>query len=321
LLYLPSRRIFSQFLTKEIKSAENIKDRSNRHNVLRVLGIIQTNLDYFQMNNNKGLFIFCGIDEFGEEILHVLEPQLQSNMFYYNCGSKFITDIFERYFDNYTGSIIFVDGEECIIYKFNGSEFEQTVRFDSRIGKKQKKGGQSAARFGRIADNERDKFVITVIEHINKLNKRTNWIFGSQDIIDDIFERKHQITVELCNGGYIQFDKDTILETDKWITYMKNTCQSDTECKRVIDLIEMGSMLLEFDQNCILENLDSYEYILVTPQSQLYETELPVKIIKLSSSSKYYSKLKDFVIIGIKYFNYMKNNDDHDAENDFDDFM
>jgi hypothetical protein len=52
------------------------------------------------------------------------------------------------------------------------------------------KEDKSSARFGRIADNIRDKYIITIIENINKLSQKSNWIFGSKNIIDDIYEKK-----------------------------------------------------------------------------------------------------------------------------------
>ena len=294
--------IFSQFVTKEIKSANNIRDRTNRHNVTRILEMISTNLEALHKNNKKGLFIFSGIADSGEEIFEVLEPSLQSKMFYYNCGNKFITDIFDSYYDEYNGSIIFASGDECIIYKFNAGVFEQHMRFDSRIGKKHSKGGQSALRFSRIADNEREKYIITLIELINKLSKQGNWIFGSQDIIDDIYQRKNQIVVNLNNGGFLNFDKTTINDTRRFIQYMKNEEVYDNLFAKTLELFETAPDLLEFNPQ-MLENIEQFEYVIISPEHPLYNAlNLHPKVIKLEQSSKFYGKLKQFVCLGKYYF-------------------
>ena len=314
--------IFSKFITKEIKSANNIQDRTNRHNVTRILEMISTNLETLHKNNKKGLFVFSGIDDSGEEIFEVLEPALQSKMFSYSCGSKFITDIFDSYYDEYNGSIIFASGDECIIYKFNGGTgaFEQYMRFDSRIGKKHSKGGQSALRFSRIADNEREKYVITLIELINKLSKHSNWIFGSQDIINDIFQRKNQIIVNLSNGGFLNFDKTTISDTRRFIQYMKNEEVYDDIFAKTLELFETAPDLLEFNP-LMLENIEQFEYVIISQEHPLYNTfDLHPKVIKLQQSSKFYGKLKQFVCIGKYYFDkqtikqveVVKNTDDDD---------
>jgi hypothetical protein len=325
LLHREVSRVFSPFITKELKTVNNIKNRKNRQNATRILTIISTHLDTIQKQNKKGLFIFVGISDEGKEIFEVLEPVLQSKMFYYNCAKKFVTDIFEPYYDEYNGSIIFASGDECIIYKFNGGtgKFEKFLRFDSRIGQKHKKGGQSSVRMGRIADGEREKYCIAIIEHVNKLGKDGNWIFGSQDIIDDIFQRKNQITSNLNNGGYISFDIDTISDTKRWVSYMKNDKSDDELFAKTLELFEVSPELLEFDPSK-LENLSQFQYVIITPKHPAYnELNLPDKIIKLPTNSKFYGKLSGFVGIG-KYY-YSDQSSDYqkleDQTNDNDDFM
>lgn len=293
---------------------------------MQILEKISTKLEVLHANNKRGFFVFSGISDSGEEIFEVLEPQLQSKMFYYSCGSKFITDIFDSYYDEYCGSIIFANGDECIFYRFDGSLgcFSQEIKFNSMIGKKQKKGGQSAVRFGRIADGERAAYVIKLVESINKLGKKGNWIFGSQDIIDDVFERKNQITVELQNGGYLEFNKDTICNTNRWIAYMKNESCYDDIFEKTLKLFDVAPELLEFDPE-ILRNVDMFEYIIITPDHPTYDdTNLPDTVIRLPTNSKFYGRLKNFVYFG-KYYYKPSNNTvsatHHDNNADNDDFM
>ncbi len=246
--------------------------------------MIESNIEKINLANTKGLFIFSGISEYDEEIFEVLEQQLVSKMFCYNCGAKFVTDIFDSYYDEYNGTIIFVNGEECIIYKFNGctGNFEIHNRFASRITNKHNKGGQSSVRFGRIADNIRDKYIITITEHINKLGKNGNWIFGSKDIINDVFDRKNEITVKLNDGGFLEFNKDTIKDTRKWVSYMKQEEFNDDIYQKTIEYFETCPDLLNFEMNMI-DEIEKYEYIIVAPSHPLYDQlENNDKIIKLS---------------------------------------
>ena len=259
-------------------------------------------MDNINNTNKKGLFIFVGIDEYEEEIFLMLEPNLISKIFYYNCGSKFTTDFMYQYFDDYNGTIIFVNGELCIIYKYVNGNFEIWNIFESRICSKHNKGGSSSARFGRIADNIRDKYIITIIENINKLSQKSNWIFGSKDIIDDIYEKKNNITVELNNGGFLEFDKKTITDTNKWIQYMKNDVLYDDLIEKTVSLIEKGSNLLNFELN-MTDMIENYEYIILCPNHPEYDNfENTEKIIKLQKASKFYGKIKDFICVGKFYY-------------------
>lgn len=287
--------------------------------------MIESNIEKINLMNTNGLFIFSGITDLEEDIFEIIEPQLTNKMFYYNCGAKFITDIFESYYDDYNGTVIFIDGKECFIYKFNNSigNFEIFNHFDSRITNKHNKGGQSSVRFGRIADNICDKYIITIIKNLNKLSKFNNWIFGSKDIIDDLFERKNEIIVKINNGSYLEFNKDTIKDVRKWISYMKQEEYYDDICKKILEYIDLNPDLLDFEIymiNCI----EKYEYIILTPQHPFYDKiENSDKIIKLSQKSKFYGKLSIYLCIGKYYYSQYNMNDNAiiTHNENIDDFM
>jgi len=233
--------------------------------------MIDIRMDYIIRNNDKGKFIFAGVADDGEEIFTVIEPKLKNTVFFYNCGSKFIIDRFEKYFDDYDGSMVFANGEECIIYIYdkNNGRFTKKTQFQSMIPNSHKKGGQSSVRFGRITDGIRTKYIITIIEHLNKLNLNNNWIFGSQDIISDVFSRKSEIVINITNGGFLNFTKDTINNTHQWISVLQNSPIDESKFQKAAQMIELADPHLEFDPNCT-ENLDSFEFIVITPSHHLY---------------------------------------------------
>ena len=286
--------------------ASNIKDRQNRHNVSRILSIIESHMNEIYQKNVKGLFIFCGIDISGKEHFILLGPHLNCRMFYYNCGCKFVTDIFDSYYDEYIGSIIFVDGCICLMYKFNNSigKFEIFRSFESAIPKKHKKGGQSSARFGRISDNIRYNFITAIIDNVNKLDNNGNWIFGSNDITNDMKLRKNEIGVNLNYGGFIDFDKKTIKNTSTLLQFIKKIDDMNYEVfDKIIKYFEMAPEMLDFGDN-IFVSPEKYEYIVVNPTHKLYieHEKLNDKIIKLTPSNKYFGKLQGIAYIGVFYF-------------------
>ena len=284
--------------------------------------MIESKVDIINKMNTKRLFIFSGIDEYGTEQFHLIEPHLANDMFYYNCGSKFVTDIFDKYYDNYNGSIIFVNGDECLIYKFDSSKgkFEVHKAFNSQLMGKTRQGGSSQGRYMRIVDNSRKSYISKLIENINQLNKIGNWIFGSKDITDDINERKNELRVNLGFGGYIEFDKTTILDTKRWIPHMKNATSNNAVLDQIVTCIETSPDLLNFG-NKILDNIELYEYIVVTQTYPKYKQfKQTDKVIKLLPSDKHYSKLKDFGCIGKYYYSGQQQQDQELSFNhDFDD--
>lgn len=291
--------------------------------------MISSRIDLLMQNNIKGRFIFAGISEYGEEIFTSLDPNLKSNLFYYNCGNKFITDRLDKYFCDYGGNIIFANGEECIIYGYSDDtgKFEKKIQFKSMIPKDHKKGGQSAKRFSGIHDCIYTKYIITIIENLNKLVGNNNWIFGSQDIINEVLNRKKEITINLSNGGYLNFNNDTISDTQKWISVLSNTSIDETKFQKISELIEIGDYTLEFDPSCT-NYLDQFEFILITPQHSLYsEINLPAKVIRLPENSKYYKNLYHYSCVGKYYFKEQaakiinQENRNNDDDNDNDNFM
>jgi peptide subunit release factor 1 (eRF1) len=67
-------------LVKEISAASNIKDRTNRQNVQRLLTILNKRLSNINLSlslslssiYNLGVFCFVGINEYGEEIIEFI---------------------------------------------------------------------------------------------------------------------------------------------------------------------------------------------------------------------------------------------------------
>lgn len=238
-------------------------------------------------------------------------------MFYYNCGSKFVVDGLNKYFEKYEGSITFVNGEECFVYKYNGMNgvFENYNSFNSVIPNKHKKGGQSSVRFGRIADNIRSQYISRIIEAINKLeNSDCNWIFGSRDILDDVIQSKSSIRIKMNFGDYIDFDKHTIQDTHKWIGYMQSNQKNDEKLKRVCELFSKSPELLNFGNDVLVEQ-DKYRYIYINKKVITLPPDLLTdnKYICFDETSKYYDKLHHFPCIGEYYCVEMHN--DNDDEN------
>lgn len=250
--------------------------------------------------NKKGLFIFCGIDEYDEMIFDVIEPLIVCNMFYYNCGNKFITEICEKYFQIYSGYIVFISGEQCLIYNYSGEKFILDSSFESMIPNKHKKGGQSSVRFGRIADNIRQKYIITIIEHLNPIAINQCWLFGSIDVIDVVMLSIKNKNIK--KGFFVDFDKSTINNTNYWLSFLEQNDTNDDKMEIIIDCMSKNPELITFDSD-----YDLCEIIIVNPLHVNFinlnlDQKKNDKIYKLSPKSRFFAQLKDFDIICKLYF-------------------
>jgi hypothetical protein len=159
------------------------------------------------------------------------------------------------------------------------------------------KGGQSSARFGRIADNIRNKYIITIVEKINKYlaDKSNNWIFGSNDIMDDVFSRNTEIRCKLNRGGHIEFDRKTIDNVQLWLQYLKQDNTNDNIMKDIVEYLDKG-ILITFDHTLY----DMCEYIITNGSIEINDPDN--KVYKLGPNSKFYGKLRDFNFIGKLYY-------------------
>ena len=242
------------------------------------------------MLNNKvtenGIIIYAGTNEYDTEIFRAFVPKIVLNQFYYNCGKVFIVDRFLNLFEEIKGYIIFANGDVCNIYKFE-SKFIKTKSINGNLIKRQKKGGQSAVRFSRLAEESRHEYVIHIIDYLNLLRDENCWIFGSNEIVKMILDRK-ELLVKLNYGGFLDFNNDTINDTKKWLSYLNKEEIDETKIKEIVLYLDTNIDILDFDEKNKLEMKYYFDY----------------DEIHKHKNSKYYEKIKLFNYIGVKYFIY-----------------
>ena len=242
------------------------------------------------MSNNKvndnGIILYAGINEYDIEIFKIFIPKICLNQFYYNCGKVFIVDRFIELFDDIKGHIIFLNGDICNIYKFE-SKFIKIKSINGNLIKRHKKGGQSAVRFSRLAEESRHEYIIHIIDYINSLCDNSCWVFGSDEITKMLLERK-ELLVKLNYGGFLDFNNDTINDTKKWLSYLNKEELDETNIKEIVFYLDTNVDMLDFDENNKLEMKYYFDY----------------EKIKQHENSKYYNRIRDFKYIGVKFFAY-----------------
>lgn len=253
--------------------------------------------------NTNGLFVFCGIIDTDEEVFEIIEPKIKCDIFYYNCSNKFTTDILDKYMKDYNGSIIFVNGNECFVYSYDG-QFKRIKQMNANLIKRHKKGGQSSLRFSRLAEESRLIYVSHVIDSLNLLTTDNNWIFGSLEILNMVINRT-DLKIKINNGGFVDFNKDTINDANYWLSYLDSKKNFDKYYDEIVLFLDTNVDMLDFD----VKNKDKMKYYLINDESKLNDDRRQIILYK---NSKYYEKLKLFEYIGVKYYSF--NNDQFDEQ-------
>jgi len=107
----------------------------------------------------------------GDHGCRLIEPPQPIKRFYYRCDNKFhIDQLLELYEDPKHYGLIYVSGSELIIYSVHtvGAELRNTVLYKKsvKLQKSQKKGGQSAARIGRLHDEHHKAYITLMAEKV-----------------------------------------------------------------------------------------------------------------------------------------------------------
>jgi hypothetical protein len=258
--------------------------------------------------SSLGVFIFAGIDEYGEFIYKTINPIIRCDIFVYNCSNRFDTSFVSKYMLEIDGSIIFASGDETLIYSFDKQIgiFKKIKQINGNLIKRHKKGGQSALRFSRLAEESRQTYTTHVIDYVNKLDKQNIYIFGSQEIVEMIIEKKSSKN-QITNGGHIEFNSDTIKDTKKWIGLLTNSSNLnlfDNKYEQIINLLETNPDGLDFDPS----NKDQMNWF-VKLDSESNKFNNSKQIPWPDKTSEYWIRFQGFEYIGVKYFTYEISND------------
>lgn len=297
--------VFSQisnFCKNEAGLARNVKDRQNSKVTVKNLEKIQTEIKLLKDKDlEMGLFVFAGIDIYGTDIFKIIRPKMKCNKFSYKCLNKFIVDNVYEYLKIYDGSITFANGDTFYIYVHGERGFEQIKSKKVDLGNRHNKGGQSQHRHERNYDIVKDYYIGLVAEETIMITKslENNWIFGSLDIINKIIVKNPK----LQNGGFVDFNKHTIDDTKKWLSYLKDDTKlikkEDLKLEEIVTLLQVDPNRLDFDP----KNKELVDYYLINEDKPEYSKSdsSGSNVIYLNTRHKRYTELFEFSYIGVKF--------------------
>lgn len=158
-----------QLLLEESGTATNIKDHTNKLSVLGGIKSAQERLKLYNKIPKNGLVICVGtiMNEYNKEkkIIKDFEPIKPINKTLYRCDNKFhVEDLVLSLMDDEKYGFIIVDGNGALFASLAGEQKNILNKITVDLPKKQRKGGQSAQRFGRIRQEKRHNYLRKVLE-------------------------------------------------------------------------------------------------------------------------------------------------------------
>ena len=189
-----SLNLIKQMLTDEVGTAVNIKSKVNRLSVLSAITSVQTKLKTYSNTPTNGLVLFCGEIATDEgkikKIAIAFEPSKPLSRKMYVCDNCFHTESLEYLFtssDNY--GFIIIDGHGVLYATLHDNIKNIISHFKVLLPKKHNKGGQSAARYGRLRKEAIHNYIRKVAESArncfitdDKVNVKGIIIAGSSEL-------------------------------------------------------------------------------------------------------------------------------------------
>ncbi|MGA2162078.1 MAG: peptide chain release factor aRF-1 [Methanoregula sp.] len=186
-LYIPpDKQIYdvTNQLKDEYGQCANIKSKQTRTNVQSAISSILSRLKYYKHPPAKGMAVFCGtVKLYGDRTdlqCTVIEPPEPLNLYMYRCSSKFeLEPLRQMLEEKYVYGLLVLDRREAYWGFLRGNRIEPIGGSTSTVPGKMRKGGQSAARFGRLRE-------IAINEFYTKVGERSSAIFLAEK---NFFER------------------------------------------------------------------------------------------------------------------------------------
>ncbi|MCS7134406.1 MAG: peptide chain release factor aRF-1 [Candidatus Pacearchaeota archaeon] len=166
-------QLASQVIAEQ-STAQNIKSKTTRTNVIDALERIIRHLKLYKELPKNGLAIFCGniSKKEGESDIRlwVIEPPQPLKTKLYRCDQVFVLDPLKEMLEaKDVYGLIVLDRREATIGLLEGKSIIKLKHLTSGVPGKFKTGGSSAARFDRLTEEMAKEFYRRISEHVKEL--------------------------------------------------------------------------------------------------------------------------------------------------------
>jgi peptide chain release factor subunit 1 len=207
-VYIPSGHNLNKVVEQirnEQSTAQNIKSKTVRKNVMSALERILQHLKLYKQTPENGLVIFSGNISEREGVsdieIYALEPPEPLKQRLYWCDQKFVLDpLKDMVREKEVYGLIVLDKSEAEIGVLQGKKVKSLKHLDSLVPGKTDKGGWSASRFARVREGLLHDFMKKVgnvaSQQFSELRDLKGVIVGGPGPVKDNF----------VNGKFIRYD-------------------------------------------------------------------------------------------------------------------
>lgn len=158
----------------EQSTADNIKSKTVRKNVMSALEMISRELKKYKKTPENGMAIFCGnvSEKEGQDDIQlwIIEPPQPLRTRMYRCDQTFVLDPLKemREIQEVYGLLV-IDRKEATIGVLEGKQIRFLRKMSSGVPGKIRAGGQSAQRFERITEGLAKEFFKRVADSMKEM--------------------------------------------------------------------------------------------------------------------------------------------------------
>ncbi len=264
-IYIPDGydiNLVAQTVREEYSTAQNIKSKTTRKNVLGALEKISQFLKLHKQTPENGLIIFCGnVSEREGETdiqLFALNPPEPITISLYRCLQKFVVEPLEEVLkETEVFGLLVLDRREATIGILNGKRIDCLKKMTSGVPGKFRAGGQSARRFERLRE-------AAAVEFFNRIGESANLAFSQiEDLKGLLVGGPSPTKEEFMKGGYLSNEhKDKIIDLFD-ITYtdedgLRELVNAASDSLSELEVIEEKEIVKKFLGEIGKEGLASY---------------------------------------------------------------
>ncbi|MBS3090397.1 peptide chain release factor aRF-1 [Candidatus Pacearchaeota archaeon] len=193
-------------LEQERSTAENIKSKTTKKNVLDALERLVRHLKLYKQTPKNGIALFCGnvaeVEGQTDIKIWTIEPPEPLRTKLYRCDQEFVLNPLEEMVQiKEIYGLFAIERQEATIGLLEGKTIRVLQKLTSGIPGKTEKGGQSAARFSRIREGMAKEYYRRAAEAVkqqffNMLNLRGIIVGGPGPTKED-FLKQGELTTAL----------------------------------------------------------------------------------------------------------------------------
>ncbi len=318
-LYIPSGGDINSVkdqINKELGTAQNIKSRTTRKNVLDALQKIALELKKYNKTPPNGLIIFCGNVSGKEGVsdvrLFAIHPPAKLNIRLYRCDQKFVIEPLEDLLKaKHVYGVVIVDRGEATIGIIHGKTTEVLWHDHSMVPGKTRKGGQSSVRFQSQRELQEKNWYREVADKMKSLFSQYKNLkgiilagtFASKDRFFDQAQLNQEWKKKIIAKVDVQYHgingMNEVLEKVKDILKDEEIVEEAEEVKKFFENVAKGGLVtygyeevkraLELG-NCskvlISETLDESKLNEIVELAKKYNAE-----VRIISKDSYYGKM------------------------------